>query len=80
MFGRIVLVFALAVLTWGLLAHSSSGAGPEQVYVVKPTDTLWSIAVAHYGGDPRDGIWRLERRNGIRGALLRPGQKLVLPP
>jgi hypothetical protein len=46
---------------------------------VRPADTLWSIALAHYGGDPRAGVWKVERRNHLHGALLRPGQRLVLP-
>jgi LysM repeat protein len=48
-------------------------------YVVKPTDTLWSIAAKHYAGDPREGIWQLQRRNHLRGTTLVPGQRLVLP-
>jgi LysM repeat protein len=46
---------------------------------VKPTDTLWSIATRTYGGDVREGIWKLEQRNHLASALLRPGQRLVLP-
>jgi LysM repeat protein len=48
-------------------------------YVVKPTDTLWSIAAAHYAGDPREGIWELQRRNHLHGTILVAGQRLVLP-
>jgi LysM repeat protein len=72
----IVALFALAV-AWG--AHRSDGAGREQVYVVQAGDTLWSIAAAHYGGDPREGVWRLEGRNHLAGSMLRPGQHLFLP-
>jgi LysM repeat protein len=48
-------------------------------YLVKPTDTLWSIAAAHYAGDPREGIWKLQQRNHLHGTTLVPGQRLVLP-
>ena len=58
---------------------ASSGAGPERVYVVKPHDTLWSIAVKTYAGDPREGIWKIEHRNGLAGATIVPGEKLVVP-
>jgi LysM repeat protein len=79
MFGKILIVALLAVLAWGALARTSSGAGREHVYVVRPTDTLWSIAASHYAGDPRDGVWKLERRNHLRGTTLRPGERLILP-
>jgi hypothetical protein len=79
MFARIVVIIALltVAVAWG--ARSSHSAGHEQVYVVRAGDTLWSIASTHYAGDPRDGIYRLERRNHLGGALLRPGERLVLP-
>jgi hypothetical protein len=73
---------AIAVALVGILAvivRPSTGAGPERVYVVRPYDTLWSIVSRTYAGDPRQGVWELERRNRLRSALLRPGQRLVLP-
>jgi LysM repeat protein len=79
MFGRLVLVALVAVIGWALVARASSGAGPERVYVVRTTDTLWSIAARSYGGDPREGVWKLERRNHLRNATVVPGQRLVLP-
>ena len=57
-----------------------SGAGREQVYVVRPADTLWAIAASHYAGDPRAAVWKLEERNRLSGTVLRPGERLVLPP
>ncbi len=79
MFARIVVIVALLTLAvaWG--ARRSDGAGPEQIYVVKSGDTLWSIAVSHYGGDPREAVWRLEDRNHLTGALVQAGQRLRLP-
>ena len=79
MFGKILLIAALALIAWAALARASHGAGPEQRYVVKPGDTLWSIAVRHYAGDPRDAIYRIDRRNHIGGSVILPGQRLVLP-
>jgi LysM repeat protein len=50
------------------------------VYVVKPHDTLWSIAARTYGGDPRAGIWKLEQANHLAGApILVPGERLRVP-
>jgi hypothetical protein len=79
MFARIVVIIALltVAVAWG--ARSSSSAGREQVYVVRAGDTLWTIASSHYGGDPREGVWRLQDRNRLAGTLVRPGEKLVLP-
>jgi LysM repeat protein len=79
MFAKFLIVLALAALAVGLVAHSSQGAGPERSYVVKPTDTLWSIAARNYAGDVRQGVWKLQERNGLRSATLQPGQVLTLP-
>ena len=79
MFFRLALVTLAAFVVWAVLVRPSEGAGRERVYVVKPTDTLWSIASANYAGDPREGVWRLRERNGLDGALLRPGQRLMIP-
>ena len=79
MFGKFAIVLVLAALIVGLAARSSHGAGPERTYVVKPTDTLWSIAAHSYAGDVREGVWKLQQRNHLRSATLRPGQVIVLP-
>jgi hypothetical protein len=47
--------------------------------VVRPGDTLWSIAAARYDGDPREGIWRLQTRNDLGGSNLTPGMVLYVP-
>jgi LysM repeat protein len=79
MFGKLMLMLVLAALAVGLAARSSHGAGPERTYVVKPTDTLWSIAARNYAGDVREGVWKLEQRNRLAAATITPGQVLVLP-
>jgi LysM repeat protein len=79
MFGKILLISALVLIAWAVVARASHGAGPGVHYTVKPGDTLWSIATAHYGGDPRDAIYRIDRRNHLGGSLIVPGQRLVLP-
>ncbi len=80
MFGRIIGLVLLFLVAWVVfVARPSSGSGPERTYVVKPYDTLWSIARASYNGDPREGIWKLRERNHLSGTVIRPGQKLVLP-
>jgi LysM repeat protein len=79
MFGKLVIVALVAVLGWGAFARTSNGSGRADIYVVKPADTLWSIAVDHYGGDPRDAVYELERRNHLTSTTIRPGQRLILP-
>ena len=79
MFGRIVIVALVAVLVWAVLARDT-GAGPNPRYhTVQPGETLWSIAVASHAGDPREGVWELQRRNGLSGVTIVPGQRLELP-
>jgi nucleoid-associated protein YgaU len=78
MFGRILIVVALSLFLWAAFARSSDASGPEQRYVVRPADTLWSIAASRYG-DPREGVWELRERNGLRSTTLVPGQVLVIP-
>ncbi|HVP74657.1 MAG TPA: LysM peptidoglycan-binding domain-containing protein [Gaiellaceae bacterium] len=79
MFVKLLILLVAAALAIGIVAHSSHGAGPERIYVVRPADTLWSIAARSYAGDTREGVWELEQRNHLRTATLRPGQRLVLP-
>jgi len=79
MFGRIVIVLLAAALLWAVLARDT-GAGPNPRYhTVQRGETLWSIAAESYGGDPREGVWRLQTRNGLTGATIVPGQRLLLP-
>jgi nucleoid-associated protein YgaU len=79
MFVRVVLLFTALALIVAVAARQSSGAGHPQRYRVRAGDTLWSIATAHYAGDPRDAVWRIERRNHLDGVALEPGEVLVLP-
>jgi LysM repeat protein len=79
MFGKLLIVAVVAAFVVGLATRSSHGASPERAYVVRPADTLWSIAARTYAGDPREGVWKLEQRNHLRSDTLTPGQKLVLP-
>ena len=79
MFVRASIVAVVALLVWSVWAAGSDGAGTVQTYTVRPYDTLWSIAARNYAGDPREGVWRIQDANGLRGTLLVPGQRLRLP-
>lgn len=78
MFGRILILALVGVFVWAAFARTSDASGPERTYVVKPYDTLWTIAARGYS-DPRKGVWEITERNGLRGATIVPGQVLVLP-
>ena len=79
MFVKLAILTLIIAFVVGLVARPSGSAGKPVSYVVKPTDTLWTIASTHYAGDPREGIWELQRRNHLHGTTLVPGQRLVLP-
>ena len=79
MFGRIVLVALVAIAMWALLARDSDAGGSARSYRVQSGDTLWSISVASYRGDTREGVWKLRQRNHLSGATIAPGQLLRLP-
>jgi hypothetical protein len=73
---------ALSLLLGILLlvqARPSSGSAPDERYVVRPGDTLWELAAERYGGDPREGVWRIRERDGLAGAALPAGTILYLP-
>ncbi|TLG79132.1 LysM peptidoglycan-binding domain-containing protein [Methylocystis sp. B8] len=61
---------------------SAAGASAETFYVVKPGDTLWKIAEAHYGAGK--GAKYMEIFEANRPLLtdpdkIQPGQRLRIP-
>jgi hypothetical protein len=80
MFAKLLGLALIATLVAAVATRQSAGGGHPHVYVVRSYDTLWSIAERYYDGDPRDGIWKLERRNHLSGSDIVPGMRLVLPP
>ena len=79
MFGKVLLIAVSALVIWGVVARASSGAGPERVYVVKPHDTLWSIARGTTAAIRAQGIWKLQQANHLAGATIVPGERLRRP-
>jgi hypothetical protein len=78
-FARVVIVAVVALVLWAAFARDTGAGGPERHHVVRSGETLWSIAESTYAGDPREGVWKLQRRNGLDGTTIVPGQRLVLP-
>jgi len=77
--GRILLLAMTVLLLWALFANDSGASRPAARYTVHAGDTLWSIAANRYGGDPREGIWRIEHANSLTRGSLVVGQQLLLP-
>ena len=69
----------VALVFWAILARPSESAAPEQTYVVRSGDTLWTVAATHYAGDTRKAVWLIRERNGLDAPTLVPGRRIVLP-
>jgi hypothetical protein len=65
-------------LAGGLLSEGQTAGSCGQVYVARPGDTIWAIAVAYSrGGDPRPLVANLESEIG--SGALQPGERLIVP-
>jgi hypothetical protein len=81
-----VLILALTAFLMGPVSHALvAGAevrrAPHRTYVVRPGDTIFSIAskAVADGADPRPIVDAIEGANGIEPGELVPGQALVIP-
>ncbi|NMA62346.1 MAG: LysM peptidoglycan-binding domain-containing protein [Firmicutes bacterium] len=80
----IVLVISFAVIGVRLAAQTNDILVPEYTYgaiqvVVKPGDTLWSIARTQVPSeDPRDVVGSIRRLNDLSSADIFPGQVLTV--
>ena len=70
-------VTALAVGVVGLVRPAEQ---TSRTVVVQPGQSLWQIAEEHSsGGDVRDQIERIRSVNGLSGAGVQAGQRLIVP-
>jgi LysM repeat protein len=76
--GRVLLLVAVLVLVTGRLAYGSGPVASDAV-VVRPGDTVWSIAASHFSGDPRPHVDAILVANHLRSPVLEPGQTLRIP-
>ncbi len=74
--GRVLLLALGLALVSAPFGSASSGI---ETVVVRPGDTIWAIALAHYPGDPRSRVDEILRLNHLASPLLRPGQSLRIP-
>jgi LysM repeat protein len=81
----VVVVFFLLLLTGIVVAlapasRAADPPAPTPVAVVRPGDTLWSVAERHLPGrDPFAVIDEIRRLNGLDDCTVHPGQRLALP-
>jgi LysM repeat protein len=78
-FVRAAIVVLAAVLLWAVLARDSGAGASPGHHTVRPGETLWSIAAGRYGGDPRAGVWKLQRANDLDEPTIVPGERLLVP-
>lgn len=80
----------VAALAWLALAGQAQAAGPGArpgsvdrnltTVVVRPGQTLWSIAVrAEPGADPRVVVREIADLNALSSTVVEPGQQLLVP-
>lgn len=79
MFVKVIILTALIGTVIGGIARPSQSAQHARHYVVRPGDSLWSIAAPRYGGDTREAVWRLQQRNPQVAGGLQAGDVLTLP-
>jgi nucleoid-associated protein YgaU len=86
--GSVAVAIVLSAPVAGALGRHGEASGTkvpparrwEDVVVVQPGDTVWSIAEAAAGGaDPRALVDAIATRNGIDAGDVVPGQSLVIP-
>jgi hypothetical protein len=84
--GRLVVLVLLLVLVGGLTAlaaapgEASGRPAARATTVVRPGDTLWSIARRYAPArDTFETIDEIRRLNGITDYTVHPGQQLALP-
>jgi predicted Zn-dependent protease len=90
------LIVTVALIVTAVLAAASSGAAraaaaghgflppvnhrKAAVVVVRPGQTLWSLALrAQPGADPRVVVLEIMNLNSLRSSVIEPGQRLWVP-
>jgi len=79
MFVKLMIVTVLIGAAVGGIARPSQSAQHARHYVVRPGDSLWSIAASRYAGDAREAVWRIQQHNPQVAGGLQAGDVLTLP-
>jgi len=78
----VMLIMAIMLLSGGLSQATATDKGrPMQAVVVAQGDTLWSLVQKHYDykGDIRRAIYEVRQINGLKDAIIVPGQVIHIP-
>jgi hypothetical protein len=78
----VLLLMTVMLLLGGLSQATASDEGrPLQTVVVAPGDTLWRLVQKHYDykGDIRQAIYEVRQINGLKDAVIVPGQVVYIP-
>ncbi|MED4602950.1 LysM peptidoglycan-binding domain-containing protein [Paenibacillus validus] len=82
----LAMIIGISTVITALLGNSGAYAAAslpaeQHTVIVERGDTLWSIANEHIakGGNPREYIYELKKKNGLKDASIRAGQQLLLP-
>lgn len=86
--GRLVITVVCAAIAAGVatsagqaaIASDEPQAGGTAVHVVRPGESLWTIATeVAPGADPRETVSRIMDLNGMGSAAVSAGRALVVP-
>ena len=81
--GRALLGAAsVACIGWALVGGVGATTAPTAAVtvVVRPGDTVWSIAESHAGGgDVRDEVAQILSANRLNAPIIQVGETLVIP-
>lgn len=79
---KYIIIFAL-ILVLIFIAITSQGSKPIEYrsITIEKGDTLWSIVKSYQSNeiDPRKTINQIKRINGLKNAVLQPGQTIKIP-
>lgn len=80
----ILLILALIVVSlFGanfIVNNEALGSDEEQIVIIQPGDTLWSIASEYYKGESiGEAIYHIKKTNHLQSSNLQVGAELRLP-
>ena len=78
----LLLIFIVMLLAGGLPNATAADEGrPLQAVVVVKGDSLWNLVQKHYDyqGDIRRAIYDVMQLNGLKDAVIVPGQVVYIP-